>query len=154
MDMAETEAEGEATSRTSEVGGTPTSVTFKEKGMKAARDRVSAFSHKHAPALALTAAAVTTCVVRFAQAPTDLRAPVVFAFAMFAPGAAFVPLLGLGDRCGEFALAIAVSLSCDVVLALTMAYAHVWSPDAGLVILAGLTVAGGAMQVAVARASS
>jgi hypothetical protein len=95
--------------------------------------------------------AVLAALASLAPAPTLIRAPLVLAFALLGPGAAIVPLLALRDPLGELTLAIGVSCSLDVALALGMLYAHAWSPDAGLAILVAVTLAGAVAQAVVER---
>ncbi len=99
--------------------------------------------------LALTAAALglAAAAASFGDAPLVIRVPLVFAFAIVGPGAGVVPLLGLRDPLGEFSLAIGVSLAADVAVATTLLYAHAWSPEAGLAILVGVTLAAAGGQV-------
>jgi uncharacterized membrane protein len=71
---------------------------------------------------------------------SSLRPLVVVPFLLAGPGTAIVRLLRLGDRLEELMLAIAVSVSLGVLLALAMLYASVWSATAGVSILAAVTV--------------
>jgi uncharacterized membrane protein len=94
-------------------------------------------------ALVLAVAAAGLVV---AGATSVVRAPVVIAFVLLGPGVGLVPLLRLRDPTAELALAIALSLALDVLVALTMVYARVWSAEGALLILAGVALAGAAAQ--------
>lgn len=104
---------------------------------------------RHWLALAVGAGGLVAFTASFAHAPTEIRAPLVLAFALIGPGAAVVPLLRLHDPLGEFTLALGVSLAADVVVASAMLYAHAWAPEAGLAILVAVTLAGAGSQVVV-----
>jgi hypothetical protein len=103
---------------------------------------------RHWLLLAVVMGALAASAASFGQAPTQIRVPLVLAFALVGPGAAVVPILGLRDPLGEFSLALGVSLAADVVVASALLYAHAWSPQGGLAILVALTLAGAAGQVA------
>jgi hypothetical protein len=102
---------------------------------------------RHWLALAVAAGGLAALAASFAHAPTEIRAPLVLAFALIGPGAAVVPLLRLHDPLGEFSLALGVSLAADVVVASAMLYAHDWAPEAGLAILVAMTLAAAGSQV-------
>ena len=106
---------------------------------------------RHWLPLVLGAVALAVLAASFGQAPPAIRVPLVVVFAIVAPGAAIVPLLGLRDPLGEFTLALGTSLALDVVVAGGLLYAHAWAPRAGLVILVALTVAGAGGQVMAVR---
>jgi competence ComEA-like helix-hairpin-helix protein len=94
----------------------------------------------------VAASAVLAVVVVLLGAWEPARAGVVAWFALAIPGGALIPLLGLRDVVAEVTLAIALSLAIDVVVACTMLYSGVWSPPAGVVVLAIVALAGTALQ--------
>jgi competence ComEA-like helix-hairpin-helix protein len=94
----------------------------------------------------VAASAVLAVVVVLLGAWQPVRAGVVAWFALAIPGGALIPLLGLRDGVAEVTLAIALSLAIDVVVACTMLYSGVWSPPAGVVVLAIVALAGAGLQ--------
>jgi hypothetical protein len=102
---------------------------------------------RHRFALWVVIGTLAALAASLAQAPIEIRVPLVVVFALVGPGAAVVPLLRLRDPLGEFTLAVGVSLAADVAVATAMLYAHAWSPEAGLAILALLTLVAAAGQV-------
>ena len=109
------------------------------------------FVRRYWLALAVVVGGLAAIAASFADAPTQVRVPLVLAFALIGPGAAIVPILELHDPLGEFTLALGVSLAVDVVVACAMLYAHAWAPEAGLAILVAVAVAGAGGQVAASR---
>jgi hypothetical protein len=94
----------------------------------------------------VAASAVLAVVVVLLGAWQPVRAGVVAWFALAIPGGALVPLLRLRDVVAEVTLAIALSLALDVVVACTMLYSGVWSPPAGIVVLATVALAAAGLQ--------
>jgi competence ComEA-like helix-hairpin-helix protein len=94
----------------------------------------------------VAASAVLAVVVVLLGAWQPARAGVVAWFALAIPGGALVPLLRLRDVVAEVTLAIALSLALDVVVACTMLYSGVWSPPAGIVVLATVALAAAGLQ--------
>jgi competence ComEA-like helix-hairpin-helix protein len=94
----------------------------------------------------VAASAVLAVVVVLLGAWQPARAGVVAWFALAIPGGALVPLLRLRDVVAEVTLAIALSLALDVVVACTMLYSGVWSPPAGIVVLATVAIAAAGLQ--------
>jgi comEA protein len=94
----------------------------------------------------VAASAVLAVVVVLLGAWEPARAGVVAWFALAIPGGALIPLLRLRDVIAEVTLAIALSLGLDVVVACTMLYSGVWSPPAGIVVLAIVALAGAVLQ--------
>ncbi|MFN8173587.1 MAG: hypothetical protein U0T02_00810 [Solirubrobacteraceae bacterium] len=76
------------------------------------------------------------------------RHVVVLAFLLLGPGLAVVGLLGLRDPVAEWTIALALSVVIDGLVAGIGLYAHAWSPERTLVIVAALTVACCAVQLA------
>jgi hypothetical protein len=103
-------------------------------------------------AIVVAAFAVAAAAAAAAGAPAPLRAPLVLAFLLLGPGMAFVPLLGLGDVLAELTLGVATSLALDLAVAAAMLYAGAWSPRTSLLVLAGVALAGAALQAYIAGA--
>jgi uncharacterized membrane protein len=101
----------------------------------------------HWLALSVAAVSLAAAAASLASAPTVIRAPLVLVFTLVGPGAALTPLLELADPLAEFSLAVGVSLALDVVIALVMLYAHAWTPEGALAILAAVSLAGAGAQV-------
>jgi hypothetical protein len=108
-------------------------------------------AHRTLVAGAVAASALAAAGAALAGLPAPLRAPLVIAFLLVGPGMAFVPLLALGDALAELTVALVLSLALDTLVAITLLYAGGWSPLASLLGLAGLAVAGAALQVALPR---
>jgi hypothetical protein len=96
--------------------------------------------------------AVAAAAAALAGAPAPVRAPLVLAFLLLGPGMAYVPLLGLGDPLAELTLGLAVSLALDLAVAAAMLYTGAWSPRTSLLALAGIALAGAALQGRIAGA--
>lgn len=75
-------------------------------------------------------------------APSALRTLVNLSFLLLCPGMAFVLLLKLQPAWFELMLGVALSLALDALVAGVMAYTAIWSPAAGMWILAGVSLAG------------
>lgn len=85
--------------------------------------------------------AVLACVLVAADAPAGIRAPVMIAFFCIVPGTALVGLLKPDSFAMELALAIALSVAISGLTAGVLAYAHLWSPTAVVVIVAAISIA-------------
>lgn len=79
------------------------------------------------------------------------RTAFTLAFLGFGPGLAIMGILRLDDRVLEIAIALALSLSLETLLATGMTMLHRWDPTGGLVAMGGLTVVAGAVQVVLVR---
>jgi hypothetical protein len=79
-------------------------------------------------------------------APQPARTTITFWFFLSCPGLALVGMIGIRDRLAEAMLAIALSVALDTAVALVMVLARVWSPDAGLAVLIGISLLGSALQ--------
>jgi GT2 family glycosyltransferase len=81
----------------------------------------------------------------------DWRSPVrtvlALVFLLFAPGLALTEMLAIREPAQRLALVAGASLGLDTVVALTLVYAHAFSINLALILLAGLTLA----ALAVAR---
>jgi uncharacterized membrane protein len=94
--------------------------------------------------LAITAGALITAL---AGVGGGLRTALVFAFIIACPGVAVVRLLRIPDRIAEATIGIALSLALSGTVAAVMAYTTWWVPEAGLVVLAALTVVATALEL-------
>jgi hypothetical protein len=91
--------------------------------------------------------AVLACVLVAAQAPADVRAPVVVVFLCVVPGMALVGLVNPDSLAVELSLSIALSVALSGLTAGVLVYAHLWSPTAVVVIVAAISLAGGLRDV-------
>jgi hypothetical protein len=87
--------------------------------------------------------AVLACVLVAAQAPVDVRAPVVVVFLCVVPGMALVGLVNPDSLAVELLLSIALSVALSGLTAGVLVYAHRWSPTAVVGIVAAISLAGG-----------
>lgn len=93
--------------------------------------------------LAVTAGALITAL---AGVGGGLRTALVFAFIIACPGVAVARLLRIPDRVAEATIGIALSVALSGTVAGLMAYTRWWAPEAGLVVLAALTVGATALE--------
>ncbi|MDQ3781242.1 MAG: DUF1616 domain-containing protein [Chloroflexota bacterium] len=89
----------------------------------------------------------------FADLQSPLRAILALGFLFVCPGMAFVPLLRVEDVLTELSLGVALSLSLDALVAGTMLYAGLWSPEWGLALLIVVSLVGALLQIVTARSS-
>jgi hypothetical protein len=75
------------------------------------------------------------------------RPLVAFWFLLICPGMAFVRLLHIEEFVAEFTLAIALSIALNTIVAESMVLAGAWSPNGGLIALAGLSILGAVFQI-------
>jgi hypothetical protein len=92
-------------------------------------------------------------VVVAAGVGPPVRPVVVLWFLAAAPGLALVPLLRLGDRLGEIVLVLALSVGCDLAVALLLFWLDAWTLGAALTVLAAVCVAGAVAQLVVLRSA-
>lgn len=86
--------------------------------------------------------AVAAAIFAFAAADAQLRPAVVLAFLLICPGMMLVRFIHLREPVFEWALALALSLTVDAIVAGILLYAGRWSPTSAFMILVGLTVGG------------
>ena len=67
------------------------------------------------------------------------------------PGLALVGLVDIRDRLAEVVVAVALSLALGTGVAMAMVFAKIWSPDAGLAMLIGISLIGAAIQIQLHR---
>lgn len=70
-------------------------------------------------------------------------------FLLACPGLALAPLIRLPDTLGMVTVAITLSIAIDTIVACALLYSGAWSAVAGYAILAAITIAGAAWQMAV-----
>ncbi|SFP13074.1 hypothetical protein SAMN05660464_2152 [Geodermatophilus dictyosporus] len=90
-------------------------------------------------------------VVPGTTAAPGVRVVVLLAFLVLGPGLALVGLLDIPDGWRELALAIGVSLALDLVVVAVLAYVGDRTVGHGLLLLAGVTFVGAALQVVALR---
>jgi hypothetical protein len=91
--------------------------------------------------------AVLACVLVGVQAPVDVRAPVLVVFLCVVPGMALVSLVNPDSFALEFSLSIALSVALSGLTAGVLVYAHLWSPTAVVVIVAGISLVAGLRDI-------
>jgi hypothetical protein len=92
-------------------------------------------------------------VLAFAGLESPIRAVIALWFLFVCPGMAFVRLLRIEDALTELTLAVALSLALDGLVAGTMLYAGMWSPQWGLALLICMSAAGAALQIFTGRST-
>lgn len=97
----------------------------------------------HWPA-GLVAAAGVASAVTAAGGESLPRTLIVLGFLLLCPGLSLLRLAGSFDWLATVTLAVTLSIALDMLLALGLAYAGLWSPAAALVVLA-LVVVGAAV---------
>lgn len=96
--------------------------------------------------LIIIASASGSVLAEVSDVGSPLRPAIIFWFMLFCPGMAFVRLLQIEDRLMELTVAIALSIGIDTVVSETMVLAQRWSSELGLIVLAGLSLAGVMLQ--------
>jgi uncharacterized membrane protein len=91
--------------------------------------------------------AVSSGLLVFGDFLPSARYLLSFWFLLVCPGMAYVRLLHIRDSVTEWALAIALSLAIDTVVAMFMLYTGNWSPNGGLVALMAISIGGVALQL-------
>lgn len=84
---------------------------------------------------------------------SSIRVAIIFWFMLVCPGMAFVRLLHLDSLIVELTLAISLSITLGTLVAEAMVLARRWSPQAGLVVLAAMTIGGAMLQIRTSAAS-
>ena len=98
------------------------------------------------PAIIVLSAALIGVLV-FLNVESPVRPVLAIWFLIVCPGMALVRLIGLQDRWTETTVAVALSMSLDIIVSLMLVYSGLWSPKLGLAILIGISVAGSALQM-------
>lgn len=78
---------------------------------------------------------------------SPLRPPLTFWFMLLCPGMALIRLFRLREPLTEITLAIALSVTLNILVAELILYAGVWFPELGLGILIGISLVGAVLQV-------
>lgn len=96
---------------------------------------------------------LSTALVFLTQALNlPVVSPLVMAwFLLLCPGLAIAQLLPIKPLSNQIGLAFALSIALSTLLAEFMAFTHLWSPDAVLWVLAGLTISCALLQVRALR---
>lgn len=96
--------------------------------------------------LIIIVSAVAVGLVLIVDVWPPLRQLVGGWFLLVCPGMAFVRLLRLSEAITQWTLAIALSLALDAIVAVSMLYAGLWSPQWGLAALIGVSLIGAVIQ--------
>ncbi len=102
------------------------------------------------PAL-IVAAALGSVALALLDTGGAVRHVLVLGFLLLGPGLALAGLLELRDPVAELTIAVALSIAIDGLVAGVGLYAHAWSPERTLVIVAAVAIAGSAAQLVRAR---
>ncbi len=78
---------------------------------------------------------------------SPLRSIVVFLFMLLIPGIAYTRLFEFDDILVEIVLAVALSLVASTIMAEAMLFLHIWSPEASLDVLIGVSLLGAGLQL-------
>jgi hypothetical protein len=97
--------------------------------------------------LVLVAATVLMGVLIKIEPGNDLRVAAAFLYLLICPGMAFVRLLNLSSRLMEWVLAVAASITLDLIISEILVLIHQWSPTAAFFAIGLFCVAGGMAQV-------
>jgi hypothetical protein len=90
--------------------------------------------------IAIVGSAFLTCSLVLADVTGPIRPVVVLGFLCLVPGVAVVRRFDLDSWAIRAALALSLSLTLDGVTAGLLLYAHLWSPEAMVFIVAGIAV--------------
>jgi len=97
--------------------------------------------------LVLVAATVLMGVLMKIEPGNSLRVAAAFLYLLICPGMAFVRFLNLSSRLMEWVLAIATSITLDLIISEILVLIHQWSPTAAFFAIGLFCVAGGMAQV-------
>lgn len=92
--------------------------------------------------LVIVLSALAAGFVSYGDVHAAVRPYIVFWFLAFCPGLALVRPLGLSSGVVQGVLAVALSLTLDTLAATIARYAGLWSPQAIITVLFGITLAG------------
>jgi len=101
--------------------------------------------------IVVVSSCVAVALCNWLDVAQPVRAIFVFWFFLICPGLAIVGLLDIRDWLAEAVVAIGLSLAIDTGVATIMVLAKLWSPDAGLAVLIGISLLGAALQVELYR---
>jgi uncharacterized membrane protein len=100
-------------------------------------------------AVLVLSAACATVVALGTHGP--VRVVLAFAFLLFCPGLAVVPLMRLRSPGFELVLSLVISIAVGIAVSEVLLLAGAWSEAGGLAILVALSVAGATAQLVLAR---
>jgi hypothetical protein len=103
--------------------------------------------HRFAWPIILLGSTVLVGVVVATGAQNTFRTFIAFAYLLICPGMAFVQLLDLPNYLMEWVLAVAASISIDLILSEIMVLTHLWSPTAAFFAVGLFCTAGALVQV-------
>jgi len=98
--------------------------------------------------------AIGTMLAVVSNVGSPLQPALVFWFVLVCPGMAVTRLLRIKDGVVEMTVAIALSIALDTIVAEAMVLTAKWSPDWGLLVLAGFSVAGAVLQIIAVRGAA
>ncbi len=97
--------------------------------------------------LVLVAATVLMGVLIKIEPGNDLRVAAAFLYLLICPGMALVRFLNMSSRLMEWVLAVAASITIDLIISEILVLIHQWSPTAAFFAIGLFCVAGGMAQV-------
>jgi hypothetical protein len=97
--------------------------------------------------LVLVVSTVILAVLIGLNVESDFRFIVTFAYLLVCPGMAYIRLLRLSNPLMEWMLAIAASISIELLLSEIMVLTRLWSPNSAFYVIALFSVAGALIQV-------
>jgi hypothetical protein len=96
--------------------------------------------------IVIAGSAVSAVIFTVLNVVSPIRAAIAFWFMGFCPGMAFIGALNLKGILSKITFAIALSLALDMLVSEAIVYARVWSPNTGIILLAGLSFIGIGLQ--------
>lgn len=109
---------------------------------------MTALGRSHRLPLLLLASVAALGLALLAGGASATRSVLAIWFLLACPGLALAPLLRLHDALGTVTVAITLSIAIDTIVASVLVYCGAWSAVAAFAILAAVTVAGAAGQLA------
>lgn len=109
---------------------------------------MTALARSHRLPLLLLASVGALGVALLAGGGSTTRSVLAIWFLLACPGLALAPLMRLHDALGTVTVAITLSIAIDTIVASALVYCGAWSAVATFAILAAVTVAGAARQLA------
>lgn len=97
--------------------------------------------------LVIAVSAVSAALLTTFNVNSPIRVAIAFWFMGFCPGMAFVGALRLKGVLTQITFAIALSLALDMLVSEAIVYAGIWSPNTGIILLAGLSFIGIGLQI-------
>ncbi len=103
-------------------------------------------SNKLAWPIAISVAALLAGIFALIKSGGFLGSAIIFLFMLVIPGLAYTRLVHIGDFLLEIVVAVGISLVLGTILAEGMVFLHIWSPNAGLGVLIGISLIGAFLQ--------